>query len=202
MVNCGHPIQNIKSFLCAYRPWFPTEPLLKITGEVLVGNHGRISTKKYSDSWIGWPQFESESVYRLRWYREQAPKVRMVSGMREIYAELKAQSRRGRTLAISDDYVWWSLHGERSDGGKLLVLDGGDEQIQEIFFDDNLECERAGIVDVRKLDVDEGRTCRSDVEWPDLKRKHLLKVEPLEVILNDDYFTEKIAQFEAACASE
>ena len=61
-----------------------------------------------------------------------------------------------------------------------------------------LEFDRSGIVDVRDLQDEAAKRCISDCQWAEMKRKHLLKVEPLYVILNDDYFVENIVQFEEA----
>ena len=52
------------------------------------------------------------------------------------------------------------------------------------YFWYNLEFDKSGIIDVRKLNINDGNICVSDQQWIDLKNKHLLKVEPLNVILN------------------
>ena len=111
---------------------------------------------------------------------------------------LKTESLNQRTMMLSDDYVWWSVRGEQSEDGKVLLMDTADKGVHQIFFDDNLEFDRAGIVDVRDLKGSLGKECISDSQYDEMKRKHLLKVEPLHVILNDDYFIENIIRFEEA----
>ena len=54
-----------------------------------------------------------------------------------------------RTLAYQDYYPWWSKCDESDDSGKLLVVDTSDKKTLHIFFDDNIERDRAHIVDAR-----------------------------------------------------
>ena len=137
---------------------------------------------------------------RMRWYKEQQfddDNIKMESKPPSIYEMMKTESLKQRTMILSDDYVWWSIGGEQSEDGKMLMLDSSDENVHQIFFDDNLEFDRSGIVDVRDLQVSDGRACISDSKWNELKEKYLLKVEPLHVILNEDYFIENIVRFES-----
>lgn len=138
---------------------------------------------------------------RMKWYYEQQiqdQSIRIESAAPRIYEMLKSESMSHRTMMLSDDYVWWSVRGEQSEDGKVLLMDTADKGIHQIFFDDNLEFDRAGIVDVRDLKGSLGKQCISDSKYGELTKKHLLKVEPLNVILNDDYFIENIIRFEEA----
>ena len=143
-------------------------------------------------------------IDRMKWYFEkqkEEQKMQIMCDKQKIYDYLKKQSLKQRTMMFSDDYVWWSMHGENSEAGKMMILDEKDnDNIHQIFFDDNLEFDRAGIVDVRNLSVENGNTCLSDSIWNDLKTTHLLKAEPVEIMINDDYFTENILRFETAFA--
>ena len=137
---------------------------------------------------------------RMKWYKEQQlddSNIQIESKPPSIYEMMKSESMKQRTMILSDDYVWWSIGGEQSEDGKLLLMDSADSDVHQIFFDDNLEFDRSGIVDVRDLQSSDGRACISDSKWNELKSKHLLKVEPLHVILNEDYFIENIVRLES-----
>jgi len=54
-----------------------------------------------------------------------------------------------RAYAIRDYYPFWKSRNERSRAGKLLLLDPADENVIQIFFDDNIGHGSANIVDVR-----------------------------------------------------
>lgn len=52
----------------------------------------------------------------------------------------------------------------------------------QIFFDDNIERDRAHIVDVRDV-----RTARP-IPFEDSQGRYIYRVAPLNIILDDDYF--------------
>ena len=56
---------------------------------------------------------------------------------------------RGRAYALRDFYPFWKTRNERSRAGKLLLLDPADEDVIQIFFDDNVGHGQAHIVDTR-----------------------------------------------------
>ena len=56
-----------------------------------------------------------------------------------------------RAYAIRDYYPFWKSRNERSRAGKLLLLDPADEDVIQIFFDDNIGHGSANIVDVRDV---------------------------------------------------
>ena len=56
-----------------------------------------------------------------------------------------------RAYAIRDYYPFWKSRNERSRAGKLLLLDPADENVIQIFFDDNIGHGSANIVDVRDV---------------------------------------------------
>eukprot|EP01084_Bolivina_argentea_P078983 143333_1 len=142
---------------------------------------------------------------RMKWYYDKQSEmkdenIKILCNEEHIYEYIKNESLKYKTMMFSDDYLWWSIHGENSDGGKMFILDDNDKNIHQMFFDDNFEFDRAGIVDVRKLNVDNGKVCVSDQQWNKLKMKHLCKAEPVELMLNDNYFIEHIVDFESALA--
>jgi hypothetical protein len=87
------------------------------------------------------------------------------------------------------------------DSGKLIVVSRpnktadlincegldrmGDSPIQ-IFFDDNIEIDRAHIVDVRDLDTKE------TIPFEEANNRYIIKAEPLDIILNELYFVDRI----------
>ncbi len=61
-----------------------------------------------------------------------------------------------RAYAIRDYYPFWKSRNERSRAGKLLLLDAADQDVIQIFFDDNIGHGAAHIVDVRDVLTGEG----------------------------------------------
>lgn len=116
-----------------------------------------------------------------------------------------------RTAAILDDYDYWAKHDESDTSGKLLLIDrpltdasavadksiesnkdlgGGNAdsnvQVIQIFFDDNIERDRAHIVDVRYSDTYE------PIPFEASRGRYLKRVEPFEVILDRAYFVKQV----------
>lgn len=91
-----------------------------------------------------------------------------------------------RSLALQDDYNYWAEHGESDNSGKLLFVDTAETPpFRHIFFDDNIERDRAHIVDAREL-----RTMRAlPFTGPrGTQGRWLVKAEPFEAILDEEYF--------------
>lgn len=61
-----------------------------------------------------------------------------------------------RAYAFRDYYPFWKSRNERSRAGKLLLLDPADQDVIQIFFDDNIGHGAAHIVDVRNAATGEG----------------------------------------------
>lgn len=96
-----------------------------------------------------------------------------------------------RSLALQDDYRFWAANGESDDSGKVLIVDtaaggvGGDaSHYRHIFFDDNVERERAHIVDARDLQTGASLPF---VGVGGTQGKCLVKVEPYESIMDEGY---------------
>jgi len=96
------------------------------------------------------------------------------------------------SYAIQDDYSFWHLNKGAADSGKLFLVDETDENIHQIFFDDNindnLEC---SIVDIRSASTGK------KIEYRNAIGKYMVKVESDKVILDEDYFIKKLYECEA-----
>ncbi|MES1907411.1 MAG: hypothetical protein MHM6MM_000531 [Cercozoa sp. M6MM] len=95
----------------------------------------------------------------------------------------------GHSLFIRDHWYPWRKAGERAHQGKVLPIAvdmqgrlRADEPVQ-IFFDDNVQPERAKIVDVVATLPNGQRLYQKDI-W----RRFCIRVDPLEVMTQLDYF--------------
>lgn len=52
---------------------------------------------------------------------------------------------------IRDYYPFWRSRNERSNAGKLMLLESTDKETLEVFFDDNIQHNSAHIVDARDV---------------------------------------------------
>lgn len=150
---------------------------------------------------------------RMEYYRQMAKNnknIKIISNEKAIYDYIYENSCvLKQTLAICDDYIFWAMHNESSDSGKIMVMDtNGNENVEngnvhQIFFDDNMAFDKPYIVDVRDLALpleNNGKSddchecqCISDTKFTTvLQDTHLIKVEPYQVITDDNYFYNKI----------
>jgi hypothetical protein len=111
----------------------------------------------------------------------------------QLHAVLQELLRAHGTLAIRDDWPFWSGHGETSDSGKLFLVDPTDIHTHQIFFDDNIgngKHKDAYIVDVR--DASTG------AHIPDSTSigRYIAKVHPLSAITDPQYFVKLIRSCE------
>ena len=116
-----------------------------------------------------------------------------------------------RTLAIMDDYQWWSGHGEAASAGKPLwfaphrAFDGGEGEeggsrrgVHPIFFDDNIKNNaHQSIVSVRAsgargapFEALNGEAIRR------LEGIVLVRCATCDAVLDHDWFLKKIADAE------
>lgn len=93
-------------------------------------------------------------------------------------------------FAIRDYYPYWKQRNERSKAGKLLLVNPNATDIIQIFFDDNIGYSQAHIVDARHARTGEA------LPFSQVNNAHLLRVEPVNAILDPKYFV----RF-AACSS-
>ncbi len=130
-----------------------------------------------------------------------ASETNSAHGLQAVYAGIMAHLQPQpegdnvrRSLALQDDYRFWAANDESDESGKLMVLEEDDDAEEDtpyqVFFDDNLERRCAHIVDARAL-----RT-GAPVPYETTRGKHLVKVEPLQAILDLDYFVRALQQAE------
>ena len=77
--------------------------------------------------------------------------IRCATGEAEQTSGPATLSSTCRAYAIRDYYPFWKSRNERSRAGKLLLLDRANEDVIQIFFDDNIGHGSANIVDVRDV---------------------------------------------------
>mmetsp|Transcript_30427 Transcript_30427/g.70058 ORF Transcript_30427/g.70058 Transcript_30427/m.70058 type:complete len:447 (+) Transcript_30427:71-1411(+) len=85
------------------------------------------------------------------------------------------------TVAMKDDWAWWTWHKEASHAGKLMLAL---ENANVLFFDDNIEVLDAHIVDCREAD--------GSVMTRERIKESCVRVNPVEALLNEDYYLEEI----------
>jgi hypothetical protein len=112
-------------------------------------------------------------------------KAKTVDGTANIQKWMKAHLLAQGTAAIKDDWAWWQFNGEQSYAGKLLTVIGGKKPTQQIFFDDNIDHNDVRIVDCR----DAGG---SVIPHAKSLAKLCVKVNPVEAMLDNDYFFRKL----------
>jgi len=121
-------------------------------------------------------------------YVSEKDLVCSASGAHEVHAVIRSKLSKDKTfIGIQDDYHYWHDCGEACDAGKLLLIDEDTDEQPEcrdihIFFDDNIERDRAHIVDVRDLGS------FTSLPFHTTQGKWLLKVEPFLAIHNERYF--------------
>jgi len=110
-----------------------------------------------------------------------------VEGIPQLQQWMKQHLMAQRTAAIKDDWAWWQWHGEVGKAGKILTLIPGKEETKQLFFDDNVGHNDARIVDC--LDAN-----GAVVPLEEGLNKLYTKVNPVEAVLDDDYFLRKLQQ--------
>ncbi|KAG6617813.1 uncharacterized protein IUM83_09519 [Phytophthora cinnamomi] len=128
----------------------------------------------------------------LAFYTTQEDSVQIVQGLPNIHNFLARRWRDSQaTLALRDFYPHWFRNKEDPTAGKLLVLDpdDADEGVHAMFFDDNILSHDAHIVDARLVHNNLA------LAFEETRELYLMRVEPLDVIQNEDYF---IRRFETS----
>ena len=102
-----------------------------------------------------------------------------------------------------DDFRYWQEHGYAHSDGKPLWINLDDQDVQHVFFDDNIRVADAeGIVDVRLFNGDcastSGAGCQtrslSIEEIAPLENVCLVQADLLECTSNMDYFISRVRQ--------
>ncbi|CAK9105194.1 Hypothetical protein (Fragment) [Durusdinium trenchii] len=136
------------------------------------------------DSWVrSFPKPNNDTRNGKVWVK-QVLKPRVVEGMTGFRKFCLERLNKQATAAIKDDWAWWQFHGEQAHAGKLMTLLRRKDSAQ-VFFDDNIEPFDARIVD-----------CRDEYDKPVADsialEKYLVKVNPVEAMLDDNYFWRKL----------
>ncbi len=102
-------------------------------------------------------------------------------------------TRNAYTIALRDDFDFWRSCHESDDSGKLLLIDASINTVSEsssqdisIFFDDNIERERAHIVDVREAST------FARIPFADANNRYVKRVEPMQAIMNMNYYIDAV----------
>lgn len=107
-----------------------------------------------------------------------------------------------RAVCVRDDYHFWKGHGYLPEAGKPLWITTNDDSVQHIFFDDNIHNQvDDSIVAIRaRRSVDATFTSVSGRATAKSEGILLVKVQPVNAVLDADYFLRKIADAEARFA--
>lgn len=117
-------------------------------------------------------------------WAKQVLKPRVVEGMMGFRKFCTDHLSKQATAAIKDDWAWWQFHSEQANAGKLMTLLRRKESAQ-VFFDDNIEPFDARIVDCRD---EYDKTVADSIAL----EKYLVKVNPVEAMLDENYFWRKL----------
>lgn len=129
-----------------------------------------------------------DEPHDLSFYELQS-KLQVVTGIPAIHEFLTHTWRKQQaTLAIRDFYPFWFRNCEDARAGKLMTVDLSEDaqDVHVMFFDDNILPHEPHIVDAR--DARDGTSLDFVATTKD---RHLLRVEPLETICNDNFFIER-----------
>ena len=116
---------------------------------------------------------------RLSFYRNMKD-VKILKGYQEIYNHL-----RKRNMAIRDDYVHWALHGEKSEYGKVLLMNEEDTNVQQIFFDD------CGSYVVNSRDI---QNIDKHLSFEELNGLHVFSANSYAIMIDDNYFIDHVIE--------
>jgi len=92
------------------------------------------------------------------------------------------------TAGIKDDWAWWTYHRQVGEFGKLMTLIPG-PPTQQLFLDDNIDIHEPMIVDCRDVD---GSAMPADRTMGGAGAL-CVKVNPIEAILDVNYFLNKVS---------
>lgn len=121
--------------------------------------------------------------YILRVLKDQQG-ARVPDGLDEVREWMMEHIESEGTSAIKDDWAWWAWKNEDSSAGKLLTV-FPDDEIKQVFFDDNVHHSDPRIIDCRYPDG-------SQVAPIDSIDKLCCKVNSVEAIIDDEYFLRKL----------
>jgi len=92
------------------------------------------------------------------------------------------------SMAVRDYFPFWRMSKESDDSGKPLLVESlSQDSVHHIFFDDNIERDRAHIVDARNVVNGES------MPFAETQGVYLIKAEPLLAIKDPNYFISAVA---------
>jgi len=111
-------------------------------------------------------------------------KAMTLEGTSELQRWFESNLREEKTVAIKDDWAWWTWHDEASECGKLMCV-AEPSLMRQLFFDDNVDHGEPHIVDVRKSD---GSTMPKE----QVMQRVITKVNAVEALMDDNYFIQAV----------
>jgi len=153
------------------------------------------------------------SAEGIEWYKKKFPKLQILSGLEAIFnyfhyweAEKTfptAKNRNsnkpaGSAIFTRDYYPFWREQQEGDSAGKLMLVtkkregDEEQEQVVSVFFDDNVERDRAHIADVRCMTENPSSRTFQPVPFRESLGHYLVKAEPLLAIQDHRFFIDKL----------
>lgn len=89
-------------------------------------------------------------------------------------------------IAIRDDYNHWHRNRESDNSGKILLVDQNtkqhDDRVIQLFLDDNIERDRAHIVDVRNVES------FASIPFETSNNLFIKRMEPWDAVMDRNYF--------------
>jgi len=140
-----------------------------------------------------WLSPEREKEPSLSYY-DSVPGVTVRKGsLQDVYEILKEKTSKPGAMALRDYFPYWKSKEMNSNGGKLLFYNCSPQAVtHNIFFDDNVRYSNAYIVDARPRE--------SHIRVPfiaSLLQSHVCRAEPLESIMDKQYFVKHVSRLEA-----
>lgn len=131
-----------------------------------------------------------ENADRLTFYKNNFNEkdIEILKGYEEIYNHIKH-----RNMAIRDDYTFWALHDEKSEYGKVLVMNESDTNTQQIFFDD---CS-SYVLNARDI-----HNPQRHIPFEEIDGVHAFHANSYEIMINDDYFIESLIKAQKQFAQQ
>eukprot|EP00051_Salpingoeca_urceolata_P009368 m.113951 g.113951 ORF g.113951 m.113951 type:complete len:361 (+) comp16274_c0_seq1:93-1175(+) len=184
-IDVPHVAKEWNLFCSGKHPVFPGAPL--------DGSDGGVDRRIVFPNGTGTFARHGDGVF-LGMTSSQTGLVTVAKGQSEIVRLMdQAMDSGHHTLGLVDDFSHWSACGEADDAGKLLALSDA-AGVHKVFFDDNVERDRAHIVDVRAANG-------QPKAFGDTLGCHLVRCLPVSAIRNKNYFIETLAACERAYAA-
>jgi len=138
------------------------------------------------DSWAKANPKPKTDTRNGRDFLHQVLQASTIEGLANVEQWMRTHLQAQRTSGIKDDWAWWRWHDEQAVAGKLLtVFSGTEDEMKQMFFDDNIGFTDARIVDVRDVNG-------AQVAFAQAVNKVISKVNPVEALLDDEYFLRKL----------